>query len=269
MRRTALLSLFLLVPAGAASAEAGKVRLEYSRDDSASRCPDAEELRARIEARLGRESFDASAEELLRVEVRRAEGWQGTVELLDSSGRSRGRRALSSTQADCRELTQAIELAVALALDPPVFQRARPATEEPRRPIIAPTTAPAPPVAPAPSVAAPSAPAVSGARRYAWMPALAGVAAAGAGGTLLLLSRSDYNELTRFDGGPLTEREAQQFRDRGQARQTVGAVCLALGGAALVAAGVLYVTDSTPEAIALAPWGAAESAGIVFSGSWP
>ncbi|MGA9526249.1 MAG: hypothetical protein WBV82_32615, partial [Myxococcaceae bacterium] len=204
MRRTALLSLFLLVPAGAASAGPGKVRLEYSRDASASRCPDSEELRARIEARLGRDSFDASAEEILRIEVRRAEGWQGTVELLDSSGRSKGRRTLSSTQADCLELTQAIELAVALALDPPVFQKPRP--------IVAPTTAPAPSAAPAPAVAAPSAPAATGARRYAWMPALAGVAGAGAGGTLLLLSRSDYNELTRFDGGPLTEREALQFR---------------------------------------------------------
>ncbi len=261
MRRTALLSLFLLVPAGAASAGPGKVRLEYSRDASASRCPDSEELRARIETRLGRASFDVSAEEILRIEVRRAQGWQGTVELLDSSGRSKGRRTLSSTQTDCLELTQAIELAVALALDPPVFKKPRP--------VVVPTTAPAPSAAPAPAVAAPSAPAATGARRYAWMPALAGVAGAGAGGTLLLLSRSDYNELTRFDGGPLTEREAQQFRDRGQTRQTMGAVCLAFGGAALVAAGVLYVADGASGKVALAPWGAAESAGIVFSGRWP
>jgi hypothetical protein len=167
--RLGLLTLLWMTPV--ASAEPLKVRLEYLQDEASLRCSSQEALRGSISARLGRDPWDDTAPELLRVQVRREQvRWQATVEWFGASGQRKGLRELSSEREDCQELIQALELAITLVLDPPLFYKPRaepppsptvssapiPASEVPPLPSPAPTQ-PLPP--PAPSVpSVPSAP---------------------------------------------------------------------------------------------------------------
>jgi hypothetical protein len=150
--RLGLLTLLWMLPM--AHAVPSKVRLEYLREATAASCPTQEALRASLSARLGRDLVDDSAPELLRIRVlREAERWRGTIEWFGASGKRKGLRELSSERADCQELTQALELAIALVIDPPSFPKpeaARPSSA----PLLPPPIPPSPP-APAQSVQVP------------------------------------------------------------------------------------------------------------------
>lgn len=160
LARLGLLTLLWMTPV--ASAEPLKVRLEYLQDEASLRCSSQEALRGSISARLGRDPWDDAAPELLRVQVRREQAlWRATVEWFGASGQRKGLRELSSEREDCQELIQALELAITLVLDPPLFYKPK---EEPppsptastappasTAPTPAPEVPPLPPPAPAPS----------------------------------------------------------------------------------------------------------------------
>ena len=159
--RLGLLTLLWMAPV--AGAVPPKVRLEYTQDEVSRRCSTEEALRESISARLGRNPWDDAAPERLRIQVNRDRvHWRAKVEWLDATGQRKGWRELSSEQEDCQELLQALELAISLVLDPPIFQRPRaappPSPTASSAPLPAQDVQPLPPPAPAPS--APSVPSV-------------------------------------------------------------------------------------------------------------
>jgi hypothetical protein len=117
MSRAALTLLLLAATLSTARAETTSLRWKYARGPGAEECPDAETLRSSIAAELGRDPFDAASERGdLVVDVRRARGrLAARIELHGSDGALVGARTLRS--GDCRELTPALTLAVALAVD--------------------------------------------------------------------------------------------------------------------------------------------------------
>ena len=128
--------------------------LTYAPDADIERCPTASELQDAVAARVGYDPFDraaAAAPDAARREVvvavhRRATGIVGVLEL---RGPRPGTRELASPNGDCRELLDALAVAIAIGIDPASLTR--PSAEPP-------AAAPVP-VAPAPVAPAPVAPA--------------------------------------------------------------------------------------------------------------
>jgi hypothetical protein len=125
--------------------------LSYAPDADIERCPTATELQDAVAARVGYDPFDASASggDASRREVvvavhRRAGGIVGVLEL---RGPRPGIRELASPSGDCRELLDALAVAIAIGIDPASLTR--PAGEPPA-PLPAPAPAPVSVVAPAP-----------------------------------------------------------------------------------------------------------------------
>lgn len=84
--------------------------------------------------------------------------------------------------------------------------------------------------------------------RLWWAPAVGGVACAGAGVGLLLSAYADSDRLRSASGLQLSE--AQQLRDGGALKQGLAMGLFGLGGAAVVAAAVMLVTQlSAPVAL--------------------
>jgi hypothetical protein len=123
-------------------------------------------------------------------------------------------------------------------------------------------TAPSPSPQPLVEVAGSS----GGARKWSWVPAVVGVAAAATGGGLLLQANNDYNALT--PGAPISS-PPEHYRDEGKAFQTAGAVLVISGAAALASAGVMYWLGGAEgrPSVSLAVDG--RSARICFTGAWP
>lgn len=132
----------LLVALGAGGqlaglAEADRVHLVVLRDDAAATCPDEDELAARVRARLGSEPFldddDTSsvlehrAGRELRVGVARdGSSLEARVVLFSPAGTRLGRRTLRG-DLDCVRLADDLVLAMAIAIDPLLLVRRRPA----------------------------------------------------------------------------------------------------------------------------------------------
>jgi hypothetical protein len=172
LARLGLLTLLWMTPVS--GAVPSKVRLEYTQDEVSLRCSTEEALRESISDRLGRNPWDDAAPELLRIQINRDKvRWRAKVEWLDATGQRKGWRELSSVQEDCHELLQALELAIALVLDPPSFERPRaapaPSPMASSAPLLAQDVPPLPPPAPTPSV--PSVPSVPSARSVQAPPA--------------------------------------------------------------------------------------------------
>jgi hypothetical protein len=95
-------------------------RLEWVRLEGAGSCIDAAELEARVKRRLGNEPFDPRASRRIEGVVRRT----GNVWRAQIAVRAHPRdanpplRELKSTAEDCESLSNAVVLAVALAVDP-------------------------------------------------------------------------------------------------------------------------------------------------------
>lgn len=82
-------------------------------------CPDASELQARIEARLGAQPIGRYAERLIAVQAAStSEGLVADLELRDANGQSLGKRHLSTPGFDCSTLMDAVVFAAVMAIDP-------------------------------------------------------------------------------------------------------------------------------------------------------
>jgi hypothetical protein len=107
-----------------ASAEPPPVRargihLEVARTRGALNCPDQATLSKGIVALLGYDPFGVPVERVIVASLAgNRDGYSATVSLQASDGRPLGRQELSYEIASCDELASAIELAIALAIDP-------------------------------------------------------------------------------------------------------------------------------------------------------
>lgn len=132
-----------------------KARLEYALGPGAQECPSAEMMRSAVAARLGFMPFTDIADRTLRVRLfSPAQATDGAphphahkvvlvAEVLLLEGDERvGERRLESETADCTELSRALELAMAVAVDPLSLTRPPP----PKPPPPPPECPPLPPV---------------------------------------------------------------------------------------------------------------------------
>jgi hypothetical protein len=155
-----------LVLAGLTSAESARAqpahpraRLDYRVEPGLPTCPNADELRSQVVARLGYDPFDTSAPQRVVATLRReGQMFVATVRLELSDGAVRERQPLSSAAADCGEIGAAVALAVSIAIDPLSLTRAPP----PPSPSVTTPDKPAPKAPPTPTpppeVAAPQQP---------------------------------------------------------------------------------------------------------------
>ncbi|MCP3136089.1 hypothetical protein [Pyxidicoccus xibeiensis] len=161
-------------------------------------------------------------------------------------------------------LTQALEVVVprtrtALRGPPP----APPVVEPPPPAITAPETPATEVVSPKPATAYPL-------RRWAWLPAVGGVALAGVGTAFYLQAGDKFDTLDK--GGTSSEpiRDAGELADSGRRAQTLSRVAFGLGAAALATGAVMFLLPGdAPEQVqpsaAVVPGG-----GMVgLSGTWP
>ncbi|MHB8877705.1 MAG: hypothetical protein ACYC8T_28780, partial [Myxococcaceae bacterium] len=116
------------------------------------RCPDERWVRQAVAARLGFDPFQAEAD--IQVEVRISQPGKGlaaSIQVTRRDGQRLGHRDFTSVAGDCPELASAVELAIAIAVDPQYL--ARPAqAAAPQPPLPSP---PAPPPQPPPAAPAP------------------------------------------------------------------------------------------------------------------
>jgi hypothetical protein len=137
------LAVWLALVATATAAEPPRALLLYARGGGAERCPDEAAVRAAVTARLGRDPFrDRPEEAELAIVVsvrRRGQALEASIGLDDLHGAAGGlpvgrepigRRRLRSRGADCKQLFAALELALALAIDPNALST--PPASEPR-----------------------------------------------------------------------------------------------------------------------------------------
>lgn len=130
----AVLVLSSVLASAAALAEPRQVSLGYLKRPGADPCPDEAALKGRIAARLGADPFRDDAPTGLEVVVGQSPiGLSATVTLREkSTSKSLGKRQLESHATDCRELSAAMELAIALAIDPLYQEKPAPsASNEP------------------------------------------------------------------------------------------------------------------------------------------
>jgi len=190
----AVLGLALLAAAPAARA-GDPVRLHWVRTEGAGTCIDPAALEARVRERLGSDPFDARATRSIEGVIRRTrspsdEGWEAEILVRAHPGDLEPPlRALKSQAKDCESLSEAVVLAVALAIDPAAAFSAAKATP----PALSPPPAPVP-VATASEAAAVAAPAGRGELELAGQAGLLPHASLGAG-LVAAAALSDHLEL--------------------------------------------------------------------------
>ena len=122
------------------------VQLVWTRGPGADRCPDDQQVRQAVAARLGYPPFEDNAETIVTARLEQREpALVGTIEVMRTDGTFLGRRELSSVAGDCAELAASMQLAIAIAIDPQYLRRTA-APVSPVAPLV-----PEPPPAPAPS----------------------------------------------------------------------------------------------------------------------
>jgi hypothetical protein len=95
-----------------------RARLVYVRDESATQCPSEADLRLRVIARLGYDPFSPRASQVVLARIEALDGaLNGSVELIDRTGISGGKRSLTVSDADCDELSRGLALSISLTLD--------------------------------------------------------------------------------------------------------------------------------------------------------
>src|SRR5438046_3043269 len=112
----------------------------WTKAPGAESCPDEQQVREAVAARLGYQPFESGSATRITAIVEPAAGLRGTVEVV-REGRAPARRELTSATRECSELAASLELAIAIAIDPHSLARAA----EPVQ-----TAPPAPPPAPTP-----------------------------------------------------------------------------------------------------------------------
>lgn len=115
----ALLVLAAVIPARAEVNTAQGVRLSFVRAENASDCISAPVLEQEIARRMGRDPFVGPARQWIEGIVTRNRGYY-EVQLFerDARGKTLGVRRLREVADDCRKLDDAVELAIALIIDP-------------------------------------------------------------------------------------------------------------------------------------------------------
>lgn len=128
------------------------MRLEWVRLEGAESCIDGVELERRVKRRLGTEPFDARAARSIEGMVQRSgEVWRAQIVVrARPDDANPPRRELESAAGECDSLSNAVVLAVALAIDP-AAAFSDPAGKAP--PSLPPVEAPKAPPAPEPSIA--------------------------------------------------------------------------------------------------------------------
>ncbi len=123
---------FLLL---AAAAPQSRVRLLYDAADTG--CPARARLASAVMARLGYEPFRDDANETVEVQVHRSGNSLSARVVRSGAEGETGRRELTSPTTDCTELFRALELAVAIAIDPRAGL-VRPSATATQTPVVAP-----------------------------------------------------------------------------------------------------------------------------------
>lgn len=149
-----LISLVLISPRPAA-AEERQVALTYVVEPKLKTCPDEKWVRQAVAARLGYDPFHSGPGTKIEARIRSEDkGLGATLEVTTAEGKPAGRRQFTSATGDCLELVSAMELAIAIAVDPHYLSRPAPVEATVEQPPPAPP--PATPLAtPAPVVNAP------------------------------------------------------------------------------------------------------------------
>ncbi len=126
--------LFVLLLPSAGRAVRVQVQLTYERGSGAERCPDEQSIRDAVVVRLGYPPFVAQGKLAIAARVKgEGAGLAAKIDLREVSGELLGERELSSPNADCAELAEAMVLAISLAIDPVAVDRKPRATSaEPR-----------------------------------------------------------------------------------------------------------------------------------------
>ncbi len=136
-----------LVAAAAVVAPSGKVRLAWVRAEGASLCPAVEAVRDNVGRKLGWNPFDDGAPKSFEVVARRSDRvWIADIYSYDAQRGTSGFRQVRSDANDCRELVDAVALALALAIDPEATLGA-PAGPRPSPRMATPEPGPLPPAA--------------------------------------------------------------------------------------------------------------------------
>jgi hypothetical protein len=119
----AMLLVASVAQADAAKADKKSVRLVYTRLTGAWGCPAPKATEEAVAARLGYNPFQPEAKELIEVLIfaEKTGGMAATMRLVDAAGKEQGKRELNTTSRDCGELASALQLAIAIAVDPQSF----------------------------------------------------------------------------------------------------------------------------------------------------
>lgn len=135
----AVCALLAAVSARAQEPSPVGVHLSWVRAEGAEGCPDAATLETEIAARLGANPFRRPPTQFIEAVVtRKAQSLQVTIAMRGPDGKLIGNRTLASASGDCRSVSNAAALTIAILIDPDALMR--PAALPP---------APAPPTAPA------------------------------------------------------------------------------------------------------------------------
>jgi hypothetical protein len=124
MKRLTFFLALGLSAAALAEAPAPKktVKLVYARMEGAGACPSPKQTEEAVSARLGYDPFRPDAKDVIEVYVSRTKaGLSAEMRLRDATGKEQGKRELESTSRDCGELASALQLAIAIAVDPQSF----------------------------------------------------------------------------------------------------------------------------------------------------
>jgi len=153
------IGLALAAAAGHARAdEAERVFLVYAHGD-VERCPSERELRDAVASRLGRDPFEGATEgDPARAEVQVKRRGAGVVGVLVMRGPRPGQREIASPTGDCREVVDALAVALAIGIDPGSLTRPSPPPVSPAVPQPLPPPALPPPPSVPPSGAGADAP---------------------------------------------------------------------------------------------------------------
>jgi hypothetical protein len=126
------LILLQLLPI-ASSGERPLVDLQYRRGSGAEKCPDQRVLRQLVIERLGYDPFKAPAERRVSVEIEAAGGaLVAKLSVASREGDFLGVQRLAGAPVDCRDLAQALSLALSLAIDPRSLDEAAEPAPEPQ-----------------------------------------------------------------------------------------------------------------------------------------
>jgi hypothetical protein len=121
-----------------AARELPGVHLSWVRGEGAGVCPDAAAIESEVSERLGASPFVRAPIQFVEAVVtQNPEGFQVTIAMRAGDGKLLGNRMLTSSPGDCRSISTAAALTIAILIDPDALARA-------------PAPKPTPPPAPTP-----------------------------------------------------------------------------------------------------------------------